>query len=539
MPHVITQACCGDAACVFACPVNAIQPNPADELFVSAEMLYIDPKTCVDCGACVAACPVGAISKDSKLAADQLPFVEINRLFHEAHPGASRPVQAIVPSLIKLAEGDTPLRVAIVGAGPAGMYAADELLKQDGVEVVVYDRLSTPYGLVRSGVAPDHQMTKGVDKLFRHIEDLPGFHYALGVDVGESVRHADLAARYSAVVYATGASEDRPLHLPGANLPGVSSATRFVAWYNGHPSYDNVDFDLSHRRVVIIGNGNVALDAARILTTDPSELAKSDISDVALTALRQSRVEEVVLLGRRGPEHAAFTLPELVGLMARRDLQVVVASEIPPAPEWADVQLRHKLDLLRSLPTSEAAGKGGRRIVLQFWSSPTHLTGQDVVEGVNIRNSATNPTVDDGPTHLSAGLVLTSVGYRGSLVRDLPFDHDKGSVPHQSGRVDGVPGTYVVGWIKRGPRGFIGTNKSCARETVNSLLEDVTSGALNAAPAAGHLPTLLRRWHPDSLDLAAWRRIDEEEVALGLLHGRPRVKKLSRVGFSRGSEVTR
>lgn len=524
MAHVITQACCGDAACVFACPVNAIQPNPDDGMFVSAEMLYIDPKTCVDCGACVAACPVGAITRDTLMSADQLPFAEINRLFHDAHPDHDRPVQAIVPSMVRLDQKDVPLRVAIVGAGPAGMYAADELLRQDGVEVVVYDRLSTPYGLVRWGVAPDHQKTKTVDRLFRQIEDLPGFHYALGVEVGESVRHQDLRARYSAVIYATGASQDRPLQLPGNDLAGVGSATRFVAWYNGHPDYCDAEFDLSHRRVVVVGNGNVAIDVARILTTDPNQLAKTDIADGALAALRQSRVEEVVVLGRRGPEHAAFTLPELVGLMARRDLEVVVAGGIPPAPEWADVQLRHKLDLLRSLPTTQAATKSGRRIVLQFWSSPTALTGQERVEGVDIRSVAPGAPPDDAPTHLPSGLVLSSIGYRGSAVADLPFDQDRGIVPHAQGRVDGLPGTYVVGWIKRGPRGFIGTNKTCARETVNSLLEDVASGAIDAVPAAGHLPELLRRWHPHSLDLAAWRRLDDEEIARGTASGRPRVK---------------
>ena len=527
--HVITQACCGDAACVFACPVNAIQPNPDDELFESAEMLYIDPKTCVDCGACVAACPVGAITRDTRLPVDQLPFVEINRLFHEVHPATQRRVQAIVPTLIRLNPPNKPLRVAIVGSGPAGLYAADELLKQEGVEVAVYDRLSVPYGLVRSGVAPDHQMTKAVDKLFRDIEDLPGFHYALGVDVGTSVHHEELAARYSAVIYATGASQDRVLQVPGADLPGVSSATRFVAWYNGHPDHGDAHVDLSHRRVVIVGNGNVAIDAARILTTDPDALARTDIADHALAALRQSKVEEVVVLGRRGPEHAAFTLPELVGLMARRDLEVVVAGDIPPAPEWADVQLRHKLDLLRSLPTEYQAAPSSRRIVLRFWSSPHRFVGQDQVEEVEIRSAGPGSPPGGTSDHLPAGLVLSSIGYQGSPIASLPFDPDRGVVPHVRGRVEGLPGAYVVGWIKRGPRGFIGTNKTCARETVNSVLEDATSGVLEPVSPAGDLGQLLRQWHPDSVDLPAWRRIDEAEIAHGLSAGRPRVKLTSAI----------
>lgn len=524
MAHVITQACCGDASCVFACPVNAIQPNPDHELFHSAEMLYIDPKTCVDCGACVAACPVGAIRQDTRLSTEELPFVEINSLFHQAGSADHRTVQAIVPSILKLNQRDVPLRVAIVGAGPAGMYAADELLKQDGVEVVVYDKMRAPYGLVRSGVAPDHQMTKSVDRLFRQIEDLPGFHYALGEEVGRSVRHQDLTQRYSAVIYATGASQDRPLPLPGHELQGVTSATRFVAWYNGHPEYAAADVDLRHRRVVIVGNGNVAIDVARILTTDPDELAKTDISDRALAALRRSEIEEVVVLGRRGPEHAAFTLPELVGLMARSDLQVVVSGEIPPAPEWADVQLRHKLDLLRALPATQSSPRTGKRIVLQFWSTPSRITGRGRADGVELRSVSTGPWPDDAPTHLPAGLVLTSVGYRGSAVAGLPFDEGRGIVPHARGRVEGVPGTYVVGWIKRGPRGFIGTNKTCARETVNSLLEDVTTGVIDAVPASGDLSALLRQWHPSSVNLSEWRRLDNEEIARGIPLGRPRVK---------------
>ncbi len=528
MAHVITQSCCGDASCVFACPVNAIQPNPDHELFHSTEMLYIDPKTCVDCGACVAACPVDAIRHDTRLSTNELPFVEINRLFHQDGPVDNRTVQAIVPSILKLNQRDVPLRVAIVGAGPAGMYAADELLKQDGVEVVVYDRMRTPYGLVRSGVAPDHQLTKSVDGLFRQIEDLPGFHYALGEEVGQSVRHQDLKQRYSGVIYATGASQDRPLSVPGHDLRGVASATRFVAWYNGHPDYAGADFDLRCRRVVIVGNGNVAIDSARILMTDPADLAKTDIADRALTALRQSEIEEVVVLGRRGPEHAAFTLPELVGLITRNDFQLVVEGEIPPAPEWADVQLRHKLDLLRTLPTTQSSPGTGKRIVLQFWSSPSRITGKERADGVELDSSSTHPRSNDAATHLPAGLVLTSVGYRGSAVAGLPFDEQRGIVPHAQGRVEGVPGTYVVGWIKRGPRGFIGTNKTCARETVNSLLEDVTTGAINAVPASGHLPSLLRRWHPNSVNLSEWRRIDNEEIGRGIPLGRPRVKVADR-----------
>jgi ferredoxin--NADP+ reductase len=503
--HVITQACCGDAACVYACPVNAIQPNPDHHLFVSAEMLYIDPSSCVDCGACVPACPVGAIKKDTRLPIEQQPFIAINRLYHEAHGTENRPVQAIVPTLIRLPSNSLPIRVAIVGSGPAAMYAADELLKQDGVEVAVFDRLQTPYGLARAGVAPDHESTRSIDRLFRRIEGLPGFHYALGVEVGKDVTHQQLLERFSAVIYATGAARDKLLDLPGAHLPGVTSATTFVGWYNGHPDHADAQFDLEQPRVVLIGNGNVALDVARILTTEPSRLASTDISRVALKALRESHVEEVVVLGRRGPEHSAFTLPELVGLTARDDLEVVLADPVPPPPEWADVQLQHKLDLLRSLPLADIPRRG-RRIVLRYWTTPTGIRGDSLADGVEVScNPAQHPNEASSSEFLPAGLIISSIGYRGVQVPALPFDESNGVIPHQQGRVEGARGTYVVGWIKRGPSGFIGTNKTCARETVNSLLEDLSAGPLTDAPITGDLSQLLRRWHPHSVDLNSWR----------------------------------
>ncbi len=233
MTHVVTQACCADASCVFACPVNAIHPTPDEPDFGLAEMLYIDPKSCVDCGACVGACPVGAIVPDTKVSAEQLPFVDINALFH-AEP-RTYPIQAPIIPIVRKAPG--PLHVAIVGSGPAALYAADELLKQSDVDVTVIDRLPTPHGLVRSGVAPDHVETKSIDRLFRQIEDQRGFHYLLNVDVGSDITHAELLEHCDAVIYATGASQDRRLGIPGEDLPGSETATEFVAWYNGHPDH--------------------------------------------------------------------------------------------------------------------------------------------------------------------------------------------------------------------------------------------------------------------------------------------------------------
>ncbi|MBB1021291.1 FAD-dependent oxidoreductase, partial [Dietzia sp. E1] len=322
MPHVITQACCADASCVHACPVNCIHPTPDEPDFATAEMLYIDPVSCVDCGACVGACPVGAIVPHTELAPEQHDFLHINaELTGDDRP--SRP-QARVPTLVRLGPTRTTVRVAVVGAGPAALYAADELLRQPGVEVTVFERLPVPHGLARHGVAPDHTSTRAVADLFRAIEEQPGFGYRLGVHVGEDVTAAELAAHHHAVVYATGAGTDRPLDIPGTDLPGSTSATEVVAWYNDHPDHADAHVPLDHERAVIVGNGNVALDVARILATDPERLADTSIARHALEALRDSRVREVVVLGRRGPEHAAFTLPELVGLAARDDIDLRV-----------------------------------------------------------------------------------------------------------------------------------------------------------------------------------------------------------------------
>ncbi|EON24239.1 4Fe-4S ferredoxin iron-sulfur binding protein [Nocardioides sp. CF8] len=528
MPHVITQACCSDASCVFACPVNAIQPNPGDPDFGTAEMLYIDPKTCVDCGACIPACPVGAISRDTVLTDVERPFQGINAEYH-ATP-RPRGVQARVPTLVQISQ-PARLRVAIVGAGPAGLYTADELLKQDGVEVTVYDRLPTPYGLVRAGVAPDHPETKTVTELFRHVEDLPGFHYALGVEVGVDVTHQDLLSVHSAVIYATGASQDRRLEIPGESLAHSATATKFVAWYNGHPDHAHHEFNLSTERVVIVGNGNVALDVARILATDPERLACTDIADPALEALRRSEVREVVLLGRRGPAQAAFTLPELTGLVNRADIDVVVEGEVPDTQPGDDVQQDLKLALLRGLPSSASPRDDRRRIVLRFLTSPVRVLGTERVTGLEVaRNELAldgmSSAVASGDTEtIETGLVLRSIGYQGVPVRDLPFDSARRIVPNSGGRVKDMPGTYVVGWIKRGPRGFIGTNRSCAHETVNHLLDDLNAGHLpEPANRTADLAPALRRLHPAGIGREGWRYLDDAERAVGAQAGRPRVK---------------
>ena len=531
MPHVITQSCCGDASCVFACPVNAIHPNPHDPAFATAEMLYIDPVACVDCGACVEACPVGAIAPAAKLLPEQLPFVEVNARYG-GYP-ATRPPQAPVPKLVRLAAERAPLRVAIVGSGPAALYAADELLKQRGVEVTVIERLPTPYGLVRSGVAPDHQDTKKITSLFQAIESHPCFRYLLGVEVGRDVMHDELLAAHSAVVYATGAAHDRRLGIPGEDRDGSGTATEFVAWYNGHPDHAHRSYDLSSERAVVVGNGNVALDVARILATDPDRLAITDISDPALEALRSSRIREVVVLARRSAAEAAFTLPELLGLLSRPDLEVVRHGP-PPAPyAGPDETVAQKVDAVRALPSADQPQVAQRRIVLRFLTSPVELVGDDRVTAAVLVQNELVPGPDGTPVavatstteELPAGLVLRSIGYRGVPVPQLPFDDARGVVPNDGGRVTGMAGTYVVGWIKRGPTGFIGTNKSCARDTVNQLVEDVNAGRVPPpVQPADAFDRLVTARCPQAQGLAGWRRTDALERARGATQGRPRVK---------------
>lgn len=532
MPHVITQSCCNDGSCVFACPVNCIHPTPDEPGFATSEMLYIDPVACVDCGACVSACPVGAIAPDTRLDIRQLPFVEINASFYPDRPADEKlpPTSKLAPVIpaVPVHARHHPLTVAIVGSGPAAMYAADELLTQPGVRVNVFEKLPTPYGLVRAGVAPDHQSTKRVTRLFDKVAARRGFQFFLNVQVGKHLSHADLLAHHHAVVYAVGAPTDRRLDIDGVGLAGSATATELVAWINGHPDFTDLPVDLDHERVVIIGNGNVALDVARVLTTNPDELARTDISDHALAVLRNSRVKEVVIAARRGPAHSAFTLPELIGLttsaevvldahdheLVRRDLEKV-----------KDPLSKQKLEILSKL--GQASNPATRpRIRLAYLLTPMRLIGENRVSAIEFAVTGTDET-----RRLDAGLVLSSIGYRGTPVAGLPFDETAAVVPNDAGRVvdpdsgKPIPGAYVAGWIKRGPTGFIGTNKSCSLETVQSVVADFNDGLL-ADPVAGPraLARLVHDRQPDVVDAAGWRAIDEAERDRGRADERPRDK---------------
>ncbi|BBU21399.1 FAD-dependent oxidoreductase [Mycobacterium xenopi] len=530
MPHVITQSCCSDGSCVYACPVNCIHPTPDEPGFATSEMLYIDPVACVDCGACVSACPVGAIAPDTRLTDDQRAFAEINASYYPERPAGQKlpPTSKLAPVIPAPQPRRGALSVAIVGSGPAAMYAADELLTQHGVRVNVFEKLPTPYGLVRAGVAPDHQSTKRVTALFDRIARRRGFRFYLNVEVGKHLSHAELLAHHHAVIYASGAPNDRRLGLEGMGLPGTGTATEVVAWYNGHPEFADLPMDLSHERVVIIGNGNVALDVARVLTADPDKLAQTDIADHALKALRRSRVHEVVIAARRGPAQSAFTLPELIGLTATADIVLdaqdheLVQRDLAAA---AKTLTRQKLEILSKLGDSSSPSSRPR-IRLAYRLTPRRVLGRQRASGVEFCVTDT-----DRVCALEAGLVLTSIGYRGKPIRDLPFDEDAGVVPNDRGRVVDptsgrpVPGAYVAGWIKRGPTGFIGTNKSCAQQTVQQLVDDFNAGLLAepiSRPSA--LDKLVRERQPDLVDAAGWQAIDAAEISRGTADGRPRIK---------------
>ena len=449
-----------------------------------------------------------------------------------------------------LGSAEHPLRVAIVGSGPAGFYAAGQLLSSSDpvVAVDVFDRLMTPWGLVRFGVAPDHPKIKSVTRVFERTARMPGFAFHGNVEVGTDVTHEQLAAAYHAVLYAVGTPGDRRLGIDGEDLPGSESATEFVAWYNGHPDYAEMDFDLSCQRAVVIGNGNVALDVARMLALSVDELQVTDIADHSIELLRKSNIEEIVVLGRRGPAQAAFTNPELREL-ADLDLADVIVDpadmeldiESAATLETADGTIKRNVETLTTYAALTPSGKP-RRVVLRFLTSPVTIEGTDKVEAIVIERNELIAG-DDGslkarPTgqteRLETGLVLRAVGYVGKPLPGVPFDDRRATVLNEGGRVlatesrSPIPGLYAAGWIKRGPSGVIGTNKKCAQETTGRLFEDFAHGLL---PTPTSTPEeLLEQLHQkvNVVDYSGWEAIDAHERALGEPSGRPRVKLVRR-----------
>ncbi|GGY99002.1 FAD-dependent oxidoreductase [Streptomyces poonensis] len=535
MTYAITQTCCSDATCVAVCPVNCIHPTPEERSFRGTEMLYIDPRACIDCGACADACPVDAIFPADTLTGPRKAYVDINAAYYadtepaevtddspNFHPWDRPTFERTLPADFR------PLRVAVVGTGPAGMYTAEDLLLHTGAEVTLIDRLPVAGGLVRYGVAPDHPATRKVGDTFARLHGHPRVRMLLGLRVGEDVTVEELAAHHDAVVYAVGAADGRRLGVDGEDLAGSLSASTFVAWYNAHPDVAPDAIDLSAERVVVVGNGNVALDVARILVMDPEELAGTDIAGHALRALRGSNVREVVLLGRRGPEDASCTRPELLALTQLPGVDLVVDDHDPRTGAAIDAAGPHdKAALLRDVTRAEvdwsAPPPAGRRIVFRFHSAPVEVLAGDAAGAVRaVRVSGPAGTEDvDIPT----GMLLKAIGYRGTPVPGLPFDEAAGTIPHTHGRVTGQPGAYVVGWIKRGPSGGIGANRACAAETVGTLLADAVDGALPTPGGSSRsFRRLVRRRNRDVVDARGLAAIERAELARGRGDRGPRAR---------------
>jgi ferredoxin--NADP+ reductase len=442
-----------------------------------------------------------------------------------------------------------PLRVAVFGSGPAGFYACEELLRQEERQVTVdlFDRLPTPFGLVRGGVAPDHQKIKSVIRLYERTAARPGFRFFGNVTFGTDLALGELLAHYHQVLFCTGAETDRRMDIPGEDLPGSFPATQFVGWYNGHPDYRHLHFDLSAESAAVVGIGNVAMDVARILARPSSELAGTDIADYALEALRKSRIRTIYLLGRRGPAQAAFTNPEIRELGSIDGCDLVVRPrdlELDPfSREFLaaakEPTFQRNVDILTA-QLEKGEGTQDRKIRLFFLTSPVEVLGGDKVAGLrlvrnqlvkddrgNVRARATEESED-----IKVELVFRSIGYMGVALPELPFDERSGTIPNAQGRVlaepcgSPLPRLYVAGWIKRGPSGVIGTNKPDAIATVKAMLEDVAAltppARFTADPAA--VTALLEGKGVRYVTFEDWKRLDQLEIEAGAARGKPREK---------------
>ena len=444
-------------------------------------------------------------------------------------------------------------KIAVIGSGPAGFYAAGELFRQQSWEIKVdmFERLPTPFGLVRGGVAPDHQKIKSVQKIYSRIAENENFRFFGNVEFGRDIFQADLLEHYDAVIYSVGSPADRELGIPGEDLSGSHSATEFVAWYNGHPDFCDYKFDLSAKNAFVIGIGNVALDVARILAKTPEELAETDIADYALDALRASQLEDIWLVGRRGPVQAAFSPAELREFMELAEADVVVEQNVLELDAESQQILetdasndtKKNIEILKQISLRDVSAKK-RRVHFLFLSSPVEISGNDKVEKISlVRNQllkredgslAAQPT--EKINEAAAELVFRSIGYHGQPLPDLPFDQKSGTIPNECGQVkDPENGNklrnreYVAGWIKRGPSGVIGTNKQDAVETVHRMLETFLNEKMEAGKNCANpdIVALLENRKVEYVSFADWKLIDAHETEAGQKQGRPRVKLTS------------
>ncbi|MEK9764672.1 MAG: FAD-dependent oxidoreductase, partial [Deltaproteobacteria bacterium] len=441
---------------------------------------------------------------------------------------------------------DSTKRVAIVGSGPAAFYSAMELLRHDDpmVSVDMLERLPTPYGLVRGGVAPDHEKIKSVTKIFERAAGHPRFRFFGNVEFGKDIQRLELLEHYHAVIYAFGSRTDRHLNIIGETLQGSHAATEFVGWYNGHPDYRHHQFDLTSKRVAIIGMGNVAIDCARILCQDPENLAKTDIAQHALEALRQSEVEEVFLIGRRGPVQAAFTpaearellhLPKVDAVMRASDLELDDHSKEELSKASRNTKLN--MEILQQIHDQGDRGNP-RKLHLCFLISPTKIEGSEKVEGLELvhneivkEGGVLRAKATDEVMHLNVDMVFRSIGYMGEAIPGLPFDDRRGTIPNDQGQLlDGVDGKllnqeYTAGWIKRGPSGVIGTNKQDAMETVSRLKKNWQTSQTTQPKLVQHdLLDLLKEKKIQFVSFEDWKKLDKFEIEQGQLIGKSRQK---------------
>lgn len=507
MAFAITQSCCSDAGCVSVCPVGCIHPAPGEPGFGTADILHIDPEKCIDCGACADACPVDAIFPIDRLGLKDAHFAEVNAAYYRDTQVDSGPTPTQYARIPRLPEG---LHVALVGTGPSAGYALRTLLNRTTAAVTVIDKLPTPGGLIRSGVAPDHPATKNIMHGFDlHLRD-PRVTVLGGVEIGVDISPQDLAAHFDAVVYAVGASEPRRLGIPGEDLHGSTSATETVAWYNGIPDVENPLRPGVVGRTVLVGTGNVALDIARLFHTSSEALRRTDIADRSLPFFDDNATSEIVLLGRRGSETAAYTKAEFAALAAMPDVEVVTldADDVDPA---------------------QFAGPpepGRRRVVFVFGTRPVEVVGDDgQMTAVRVRSG-------EREYDIAADNLISSIGYRTRPIEGLPFDADAGLIPSRDGRVvdgdDVLAGSYVVGWAKRGPTGGIGANRACAEDTVSAVIDDIADGRVPSPTRdADGLETFLRKRGVTPVRRRGIRTIDRVERERGRGAGRPRVKLTS------------
>ena len=444
-------------------------------------------------------------------------------------------------------------KIAVIGSGPAGFYAAGELFRQQSwdIKVDMFERLPTPFGLVRGGVAPDHQKIKSVTKIYSRIAENENFRFFGNVEFGRDIEQSDLLEHYDAVIYTVGSPADRALGIPGEDLSGSHSATEFVAWYNGHPDFREHKFDLSVKYAFVIGMGNVALDVARILAKNPEELAETDIADYALKTLRKSQLEDIWLVGRRGPLQAAFSPVELREFLELPEADVVIeenALELDAESQHiletiSGKDTKKNIEILKQMSAMAASGKK-RKVHFLFLASPLEISGDGKVEKIRmVRNQlvkkedgSLRPQATDKIVEEDAGLVFRSIGYHGKPLADLPFDQKSGTIPNECGQVkDPENGNllrnreYVAGWIKRGPSGVIGTNKQDAVETVHRMLETFLKEKMESGKNVSNpdIVLLLEKRKVEFVSFADWKLLDAHEIEAGQKQGRPRVKLTS------------